>query len=141
MKTVLEQYLDNMIGNVYFNKNIEQVSIICGYDTKKTSLGYDIVFYYKKGLEGQEIQDFKDAWGWFCEINTIHKLSNLTMSKFGLYVNKIMDLELLKHDSKFMDPGLIELTPSCLHPKKYVNRATLKAFWVCPDCKADLGDA
>jgi hypothetical protein len=34
----------------------------------------------------------------------------------------------------------ISLTSSCSHPKKYVNRATLKAFWVCPDCKADLGD-
>jgi len=33
-----------------------------------------------------------------------------------------------------------DITISCSHPKKYVNRATLKAFWVCPDCKADLGD-
>jgi hypothetical protein len=141
VKTALEEYLDGTIGDVYFNKNIEQVSIICGYDTRKTSLGYDIVFYYKKGLEGQDIRDFKDVWGGFCEINTIHKLANMKMSKFGLYVNKITDLVLLEHDHKFMDDGLIELAPSCSHPKKYVNRATLKAFWVCPDCKADLGDA
>ena len=31
---------------------------------------------------------------------------------------------------------------SCSHSKKYVNvvSSTLK-FWVCPDCKKDLGDA
>jgi hypothetical protein len=29
---------------------------------------------------------------------------------------------------------------SCWHKNKYVNKANTKHFWVCPDCKADLGD-
>lgn len=30
----------------------------------------------------------------------------------------------------------------CRHPKKYINRAIPnKPFWVCPECKKDLGDA
>jgi hypothetical protein len=33
------------------------------------------------------------------------------------------------------------INPSCSHPNKYINKATLNNFWVCPDCKADLGDA
>ena len=28
----------------------------------------------------------------------------------------------------------------CTHDNKYINRAGFKDFWVCPDCKADLGD-
>ena len=31
-------------------------------------------------------------------------------------------------------------TVSCYHPKKYKNSAGGKTFYVCPDCKADLGD-
>lgn len=30
---------------------------------------------------------------------------------------------------------------TCSHPNKYINRAMLTPFWVCPDCKADLGNA
>lgn len=29
----------------------------------------------------------------------------------------------------------------CIHISKYINRAGGIKFWVCPDCKADLGDA
>jgi hypothetical protein len=29
---------------------------------------------------------------------------------------------------------------SCSHKNKYINKANLKQFWVCPDCKADLGN-
>lgn len=28
----------------------------------------------------------------------------------------------------------------CQHLRKYVNKAGFKSFWVCPDCKKDLGD-
>lgn len=34
-----------------------------------------------------------------------------------------------------------ETPKECEHPNKYINRSTSKPFWVCPDCKADLGDA
>lgn len=33
------------------------------------------------------------------------------------------------------------LKPACSHNRKYVNGAGDAKFWVCPDCKADLGDA
>jgi hypothetical protein len=32
-------------------------------------------------------------------------------------------------------------TPSCWHPNKYINKVFTTAFWVCPDCKKDLGNA
>lgn len=32
-------------------------------------------------------------------------------------------------------------TPSCWHPNKYINKIFTTAFWVCPDCKKDLGNA
>jgi hypothetical protein len=35
----------------------------------------------------------------------------------------------------------IEPPPTCNHNRKYVNGAGHAKFWVCPDCKADLGDA
>lgn len=28
----------------------------------------------------------------------------------------------------------------CSHPNKYINTAGFSKFWVCPDCKKDLGD-
>lgn len=34
-------------------------------------------------------------------------------------------------------PPVIE----CSHKNKYINTAGLSRFWVCPDCKKDLGDA
>jgi hypothetical protein len=36
-------------------------------------------------------------------------------------------------------PGLDDL--KCQHKRKYINGAGQVRFWVCPDCKADLGDA
>lgn len=32
-------------------------------------------------------------------------------------------------------------TTKCKHTKKYINSAGTSKFWVCPDCKEDLGDA
>lgn len=32
-------------------------------------------------------------------------------------------------------------TAKCRHLKKYINSAGTSKFWVCPDCKEDLGDA
>lgn len=30
----------------------------------------------------------------------------------------------------------------CTHPNKYINKISNRlAFWICPDCGADLGDA
>ena len=29
---------------------------------------------------------------------------------------------------------------SCPHTNKYINRAMLQPFWVCPDCGEDLGN-
>lgn len=39
-------------------------------------------------------------------------------------------------------PELTNMQRKCKHEKKYINRISATvAFWACPDCKADLGDA
>lgn len=35
----------------------------------------------------------------------------------------------------------VSKTTGCDHSKKYINQAGGIRFYVCPDCKADLGDA
>jgi len=38
------------------------------------------------------------------------------------------------------EPPPIPKEAKCKHPKKYINKSMSVYFWVCPDCKADLGD-
>lgn len=37
-------------------------------------------------------------------------------------------------------PKLMPPVPQCQHKRKYVNMAGGTKFYVCPDCKSDLGD-
>jgi hypothetical protein len=40
-----------------------------------------------------------------------------------------------------MTPAPKTSSTKCRHLKKYINSAGASKFWVCPDCKEDLGDA
>lgn len=54
--------------------------------------------------------------------------------------------EFLSHidyfDKKIQERKIDNSTKKCEHKKKYKNRISARiAFWVCPDCGKDLGDA
>jgi hypothetical protein len=53
---------------------------------------------------------------------------------YNVYTAK--DLELVSNTP--INTKMPEET-TCSHPNKYINGFTTK-FWVCPDCKKDLGD-
>jgi hypothetical protein len=100
------------------------------FDIKKiTKTGYDIRIYVKCGLSNSDFSNLETRYHDFEGIETFECLEKDIISNFGQLQHKIID------------PEIEYLETSCSHPNKYINKATLNNFWVCPDCKADLGDA
>ena len=83
----------------------------------------------------------------FGKQNTIHSDWD-----YEIYDNKVMfsynfidmvdegDLVLVSAIKKNSVVTNHEASTGCQHLRKYVNKAGFKNFWVCPDCKKDLGD-
>ena len=111
----INKFLSTICGTSFEHEG--EIYIITGYSTnisvERDKIEGDILVSANKSHNGSIVRD--------CFV-----ICNPTMEKIFNFIH-------IKDNTT--------ITSSCSHPKKYVNRATLKAFWVCPDCKADLGDA
>lgn len=60
---------------------------------------------------------------------------------WSLGVNVCKGMLTIKKRKLLKSTTISPVIGNCNHPNKYINQAGGKRFYVCPNCKADLGDA
>ena len=53
------------------------------------------------------------------------------------YLYQILEIDSVKNCTP---ETVLENAKPCTHGKKYINHALHQKFWVCPECKKDLGN-
>ena len=102
----------------------------------------ELALFYQIEHPKSNEQDFKDLIEKLDSGKIVNIGNGVEIMKPGVFNNPYRNIQ--NTSNKQIEIGGVIIPPLpkdvCRHPRKYKNHCQTFSFWVCPDCKADLGD-